>query len=188
MKTVRIPIDGGNIVRSQNGTIKIGAGKLRTWLILFALAAFCLCGAVLAAQSWIDQGIPQLTLGDALELAAEAAAIVGLGFGLVFVLRSLFRPAATIDPAARLIVRGRGGAQKIPFADVAQILTSTREAGMEGVLVGGFSLLLKDGTTVELGSVSGQPKRLPARMEQIETLLTEALGLPARFGAMDERT
>lgn len=105
-----------------------------------------------------------------LETIAEPLATT-LFFGLAtfYLFQNSKRGSITIDPVTRLINNGN---REISFAEVDTVISQTRPMPViEGMVVVTFIMVLRANERVNIGSISGQPRKLNERTRQILTVL-----------------
>ncbi len=178
-----IRMDGGKLQRSEDGIIKIKkSGSCLSIGLMIGTVISTLVVAFFAIRSisMLFDPTSGVSIWEVLEIFGVAAF---LGFATYFLFRTYTRPPVIINPQTRTITIGKGKKQwDISFGSVNGVSTSQPASIlMEGAALWKFSLDLDTGETIELGSISGDQRKLPERVDQIAQLLREALGLPVNL-------
>jgi hypothetical protein len=119
---------------------------------------------------------------DTLFEIGTMVAITGLIAGAILVLiRSLRSPPIRIDAIARVMEVGRGSSRRtVPFADISRVdfgRLSKHSVDGDEMMVFGIDVVLNDGDTLRLGTVSGETAKARERAVEIVRLVTETMGL-----------
>ena len=173
----KIAMDGAFLIKSDNGSLTIRKRSLRNCLVLVFLAV-CLAGMialVVASIGSLFQG--ESGMESVLDICTMAAITGGLAAAILVLTRSMRRPSIHINAADRVIQEGQGLSRRtISFGDISRIELQPRIAetlATDQMAVLGIGAILNDGSTLALGTVSGETGKARARAAEIARLIAE---------------
>jgi hypothetical protein len=174
-----IAMDGVFCTRAGNGSITIRKRNLRNWLVLIFLS-MCLLGMLALLFASIGALFREGWSLDALLDIGTIVAITGVMAAAVLVLiRSLRGPSIRIDTITKVMEVGRGPSRRsVPFADVSHVgfeRISRHVVEEDEMAVFGINVVLSDGDTLSLGTVSGETAKAMERAAAVTRLIAETL-------------
>jgi hypothetical protein len=179
IKVLTYRMDGGKLQRSSDGILRIkksgsclSVGLMIGTVISTLVAAFF----TVRSLSMMFDPAAQVYIWDVIGIFGVT---VFLGFATYFLYRTYTRPPVVIDPLNKNLTIGKGKKEwQISFGSVTGV--SAHEPAsvlMEGAAIWKFKLDLDTGESIDLGSISGDKRKILERVDQITQLLTETLGL-----------
>jgi hypothetical protein len=175
----KIAMDGAFCVGTGDGCMTIRKRSLRNLLVLAFLGP-CLLGMVVALVASIGglfQG--EWSLEALLDICGLAAATGVIAVTVLVLILSLWSPSVRIDADRRVMEVSRGWSRRtVDFEAVSHIrLQGLGIHGSEGdrLAVIGVDVVLSDGSSVRLGTVSGQASVARPRAVRIAQLVGETM-------------
>lgn len=149
-----IEMDGARCIQAMDDSVAINA---KIWLNFFVLIFFVVtlgaCGLLMADS--LIQSLNMSTIGQVALIAFSTLSIVS---AIVYLWRSLRRPAFYFKPEGQILAvrQGRSNRQ-IPFGQIAKLSVETwqKETGQQSLPCAGIKLDLTNGEAIELGTLSG---------------------------------
>jgi hypothetical protein len=172
-----IDVDGARCLLSENGEIIIRRTVFKSVASLifivgfFSLMIYGLLAVLFKSHdafSTLIQGIGTLVFAAVLILSAQK-----------IILHTMMLPGIRIIPGERtMVIAGRSENARIPFSNIRQIQFATSPAGVRNVWVSHIHIAYFDGSTRELGSISGDRKSVDRRIQELGRMLSDAIGVP----------
>jgi len=174
-------MDGVACVTTLEGNVVMKKRSLRNWLVLVFLGPGFL-GLVALLVQFIARSFQETpTLEDAFDGLALLGMTILLGAALVTLARSMRGQSVRIDAGGGVIAFGRGASKRtVPFYDISHITVEQANrivTDEEEYAVFAIDVVLQDGESLRLGTVSGLPSDAQERANGIAKMVAKTIGL-----------
>jgi hypothetical protein len=180
----KIAMDGAFCIKGSDGSVTIRKRSFRNYLVLVFLA-ICLAGVIALAVASVGRLFQDGWSMEGTVDLCTMVSVTGVMTAAVLVLvRSLRRPSIHINATSRVLEIGQGlSRREVGFADISRVSFQQRSPHAfetKQVAVIGIGVALRDGSTLQLGTVSGEAGKTWARADQIARLIAETINVEWR--------
>jgi hypothetical protein len=170
-----IAMDGATCLKADDGSVLIKKTSIRNWvvLVILGLVLLGLIALLLSAIGNLLKGEPTTAVGALFVLIGAGAFIGGV---ILILIRSIRMPSISIKTESEVIEIGRGtSARRIPFSSISRVMVDQLGSKAFDTRMLGVCILLDDSEKIQLGTVSGDAKKIGERADAIAQLVADTV-------------